>query len=186
MHIHDAKSAFRVAMKLIGYSGKSAMPSYCRLIMTVSNWVSVGAGPLNDQSRIGSTGPGTGHKCRRWADCQRSTRSRYRGPRFPSGTARQACASAVRDDRAFRVAVDHQMVVAVLGHRRLQIGHPGLDRLIDGEVEESREFPQRLVRPPCATRPKILGGPNTIPMRRTSPVMGQASTRVVTATYSMS
>jgi hypothetical protein len=28
------------------------------------------------------------------------------------------------------------MVVAVRGHRRLQIGYPGLQRLIGGEVEE--------------------------------------------------
>ena len=38
-----------MAMRLIGYNGKSAMPSYCRLIMTVSNWVSVGVWPLNVQ-----------------------------------------------------------------------------------------------------------------------------------------
>ena len=42
----------------------------------------------------------------------------------------------VRDARALRVAVDHQMVVGVLGHRRLQIGDPGPHRLIEGEVEE--------------------------------------------------
>ena len=44
------------------------------------------------------------------------------------------------------------MVVAVLGHRLLQIGDPGLERLIAGEVEEPREFPPRLIRPPWATR----------------------------------
>ena len=41
-----------------------------------------------------------------------------------------------RDHRALRVAVDHQMVVAVLRHRRLQISEPGLDRLLVVEVEE--------------------------------------------------
>ena len=50
------------------------------------------------------------------------------------------------------------MVVGVLGHRRLQIGDPGLDRLIEGEVEEPREFPQRLVRPRWATRPEDAPG----------------------------
>src|SRR6478736_2238617 len=55
------------------------------------------------------------------------------------------------------------MVVAVRGHRRLQIGYPGLDRLIDGEVEEPREFPPRLVRPPCATRPPDARGPERKP-----------------------
>ena len=67
----------------------------------------------------------------------------------------------VRDDRALRVAVDHQMVVAVLGHRRLQIGDPGLHRLIHGEVEQPREFPPRLIRPRCATRPPDPGSPET-------------------------
>ena len=40
-------------MPLIGYNGKSAKPSYCRVMTSVSNWVSVGAGPLKDKSRIG-------------------------------------------------------------------------------------------------------------------------------------
>ena len=45
-------------MRLSGYNGKSAKPSYCRLISTVSNWVSVAAGPLKDQSRIGQVEAG--------------------------------------------------------------------------------------------------------------------------------
>ena len=64
-----------------------------------------------------------------------------------------------RDHRALRVAVDHQIVVAVLRHRRLQIGEPGPDRLLIVEVEEPREFPPRLIRPRCATRPEDALGP---------------------------
>ena len=78
------------------------------------------------------------------------------------------------------------MVVAVLGHRRLQIGDPGLDRLIEGEVEEPRQFPPRLVRPRWATRPENARGPEREPERGdTSPVRGQPSSGVVTATYSI-
>jgi hypothetical protein len=40
-------------MTLSGYNGKSAAPSYCRLISTVLNWVSVAAGPLKGKSTIG-------------------------------------------------------------------------------------------------------------------------------------
>ena len=43
----------------------------------------------------------------------------------------------VRDARALRVAVDHQFVVAVRGHRRFQIVHPGCKRVIGGEVEKA-------------------------------------------------
>ena len=55
------------------------------------------------------------------------------------------------------------MVVGVLGHRLLQIGDPGLDRLIEGEVEEPREFPPRLIRPRWATRPEDAPGPEREP-----------------------
>ncbi len=61
------------------------------------------------------------------------------------------------------------MVVAVLGHRLLQIGDPGLDRLIDGEVEEPGEFPPRLVRPRCAARPPDARGPEHEPDEATEP-----------------
>jgi hypothetical protein len=59
-----------------------------------------------------------------------------RGPRFPLRVLLGELALLRgRDERAFRDAVDHQMIVAVRGHRLLQIGHAGLDRLIRGEVE---------------------------------------------------
>ena len=53
----------------------------------------------------------------------------------------------VDDGRALGDSVDHQVVVAVLGHRHLEIGDPGPDRLTDREIEEPREFPPRLIRP---------------------------------------
>ena len=46
------------------------------------------------------------------------------------------------------------MVVAILRHRQLQIGDSRLLRLLDGEVEEPRQFPPRLIRPRCATGPE--------------------------------
>ena len=64
----------------------------------------------------------------------------------------------VRDNRALRVTVDHPMFVGVLGHRVRQIGDPGLDRPIICEVEQPREFPQRLVRPRRATGPAQARG----------------------------
>jgi hypothetical protein len=61
------------------------------------------------------------------------------------------------------------MVVAVRGHRRLQIGDPLLGRLIDGEVEEPREFPPRLIRPPRAAKPPNLRGPEREPNEAPEP-----------------
>ena len=45
-------------MTLSGYNGKSAKPSYWRVMTSVWNWVSVGSGPSKDHSRIGMWRPG--------------------------------------------------------------------------------------------------------------------------------
>ena len=97
------------------------------------------------------------HQSRRWVrpTSPANTKSILGGASVPSRTARRAFASPCSTTTApLRVAVDHHAVVRVprRRHRRLEIGGPGLDRLIAGEVEQPRQFPQRLVWPRRATR----------------------------------
>lgn len=57
-----------------------------------------------------------------------------------------------RNGRSLGVAVDHQVLVLITRHRGLEVSHPRLNRLIDRAVEEPRQLPPRLIRPPCTTR----------------------------------
>ena len=91
----------------------------------------------------------------------------------------------VRDDRALRVAEDHQSLVGVCGYRILQVGDPAPHRLVEGEIEEPRELPQRLIRPRRTIKPPDALGSGHEPTRRPTPVMGHASMGAVTAMYSM-
>ena len=66
----------------------------------------------------------------------------------------------VRDPRALGVAIDHQIVTAVIGYRCLEIGDSGAQRLVGGEVEQAGQLPPRLVWPSRAARTPQLRRPD--------------------------
>ena len=84
------------------------------------------------------------------------------------------------------IASDHQSLAGVLGYLRLQIGDPLPNRLIEGEVEEPRELPQRLVGPRRAVEPPDARWPNHSQDEAKDPGDRPELHRRVTAMYSMS
>lgn len=77
------------------------------------------------------------------------------------------------------------MLVRMAGDRVLQIVGTHLQGHIRGEIEEPRQFPQRLVRPGRAIKPEYLRRAKGEPKDAEKPVMGQNSCGAVTAVYSM-